>query len=323
MNNRSWFKASHPQTDHRWGVVLAGGDGTRLQRFIKTRFGEYRPKQYCALIGKRTMFRHTIDRVSPLFAPDHLLTSINAGHTSWASADLHDRLSQTIITQPYNRETGPGILLPLLHVHHADPQAIVALFPSDHFILQEERYRAFVSKAFEFVSKHNNYIVALGIVPSTLQYGYGWIEKGDNLFSEGLWSVRKFWEKPDGRELQHLFEKKCLWNTMTLIGTSLNFLNLCKEHMNEVFVPLNRTVQYFGTSSESDLTDFVFKRILSVNFSSRVLERIPETLCVLQMNGVYWNDWGDESRILKDIDLLEHREQIKTEEEVHLDVEYF
>ncbi len=321
MNNKLWFKETHPHTDHRWGVILAGGDGTRLQRFVKERFGEYRPKQYCALIGKRTMLRHTVDRVSPLFSPEHLLTSINADHGSWASMDLYDRPKKTIITQPYNRETGPGILLPLLHVHHTDPQAVVALFPADHFILQEERYRTFVSKAFDFVSKHGNYIVALGIAPSTLQYGYGWIEKEDRSFSEEIWPVKKFWEKPDGCLLQHLFEKKCLWNTMTLVGTSLNFLDLCREHMNEVFVPLNRTVPFFGTPSEPDLTKVVFKQIVPVNFSRRVLEQTPEALCVLQMSGVYWNDWGDESRILTDIGFLEHHHQICSVEEIGIELQ--
>lgn len=320
MNNKDWFKATHPQTDHRWGIILAGGDGTRLQNFIKSRFGEYRPKQYCALIGKRTMLRHTIDRVSSLFTPDHLLTSINVDHASLAAMDTYDRPPKTIIVQPHNRETGPGILLPLLHVHHQDPDAVVGLFPADHFILQEERYRAFVSRAFEFVSKHKDYIVALGITPSTLQYGYGWIEKGDRLVADGIWTVKKFWEKPDGRLLHHLYEKKCLWNTMTLIGTSSNFINLSKKHMNDVFVPLSRTVQYFGTTSEPDLTDVVFKRLLSVNFSRRILERIPEALCVMEMNGVYWNDWGDESRILTDIGFLEQREDTQPEEEIVVDV---
>lgn len=321
MNTRSWFKDTHPQSDHRWGVILAGGDGTRLQHFIKERFGEYRPKQYCALIGKRTMLRHTIDRVSPLFARNHLLTSINAGHMSWASSDIHDRIPKTIIRQPLNRDTGPGVLLPLLHVHSADPQAIVALFPADHFILREERYRSFVSRAIDFVSAHNEYIVALGIAPSSLQNGYGWIEKGEHVFFDEFYSVKKFWEKPDARLIQYLYDKNCLWNTMTLVGTSLNFLNLCKEHMSEVFVPLNRTVQFFGTSSESDVTGVVFKRILSVDFSRRVLERIPDKLCVLQMNGVYWNDWGDESRIRTDIDFLEHHDLKEYISEIRLGLE--
>ena len=318
MKNKSWFIAPHSQADHRWGVILAGGNGTRLQHFIKARFGEFRPKQYCALIGKRSMLRHTIDRVSSLFSSTHLLTTINACHRSWALGDLHDRLPQTIIVQPLNRETGPGILLSLLHVHRADPQAIVALFPADHFILQEERYRSFVSKAIEFVAKHPDRIVALAIAPSTLEYGYGWIEKGDRLFSEGLYSVKKFWEKPNVRLTQYLHEKKCLWNTMTLVGTSLNFLNLFEEHMSEVFVSSQPIANSLGTQDESHVAEIVFKTIPSIDFSHGVLEKIPEKLCVLQMNGVYWSDWGSESRILTDIDFLEHHHPLKSEEGIHI-----
>lgn len=321
QDSTSRFNAVHPHSDHRWGVILAGGDGTRLQRFIKERFGEYRPKQYCALTGKRTMLRHTIDRVSSLFSPEHLITSINAEHKKWASLDIYDRSPHTIVIQPHNRETGPGILLPLLHVHHADPKAIVALFPADHFILQEERYRAFILKAFDFVSKNSNYIVALGISPSTVQYGYGWIEKGESVFSDGIWPVKRFWEKPEEHLIPHLLQKKCLWNTMTLIGTSSNFLDLCRIHMNEVFVPLNRMVPYFGTPSESDLANTVFQKILSVNFSRKVLEQIPESLCVLQMNGIYWNDWGDESRILSDLDFLERHNHVKNKSEINFSAE--
>jgi mannose-1-phosphate guanylyltransferase len=322
MKNRSWFGANHPSTDHRWGIILAGGSGTRLQHFIKARLGEYRPKQYCTLIGKRSMLRHTVDRVSSLFSVDHLLTTINAGHLFWALSDLHDRMPGTVVTQPFNRETGPAILLSLLHVHHADPKAIVALFPSDHFILQEERYRSYVTKAIEFVSEHHDSIVALGTPPTSLQNGYGWIEKGDRVFPEGLFSVKKFWEKPDARLTQYLHAKKCLWNTMTLVGTSLNFLSLFEEHMNEVFVPSQQIMKSLGTTFESDVTKDVFKTIPSINFSRCVLERIPEKLCVLQMLGVYWNDWGEESRIRTDLDFLEHHDQTKSGEEIHLDIEY-
>jgi signal transduction histidine kinase len=57
---------------------------------------------------------------------------------------LAHRASETVILQPANRETAPGTLLPLTHVLRADPEAIVALFPSDHFVHQEERFMAHV-----------------------------------------------------------------------------------------------------------------------------------------------------------------------------------
>jgi mannose-1-phosphate guanylyltransferase len=321
MRKRSSIEALHQQTDHRWGLILAGGDGIRLQNFIRARFGEYRPKQYCALIGKRSMLRHTIDRVSILFQEHHLLTTISAQHCAWAFGDLHDRRPDTVIIQPINRETGPGILLSLLHIHHYDPDAIVAIFPADHFILQEERYRSFISKAMSFVSSHKQNIVALGIAPNTLQFGYGWIEKGEHIFSEEVYSVKKFWEKPDACMTQYLHEKKCLWNTMTLVGTSENFLNVLEEHMNDVFVPAQRIANSIGASFESEVTDDVFKSIPSVNFSRTVLEKIPDRLSVLQMDGIYWNDWGDESRVRLDIDFLEHMDSMISPEKIRPRVE--
>ncbi|MFA6470279.1 MAG: sugar phosphate nucleotidyltransferase [Bacteroidota bacterium] len=306
MKNKSWFEALHPQTDHHWGIILAGGNGTRLQQYVKTRFGEFRPKQYCALIGRRSMLRHTIDRISRLFSLDHLLTTISAQHLSWAFGDLHDRPPGTVVIQPMNRETGPGILLPLLHVHSADPKGIVGLFPADHFILQEEQYRSFVTQAYGFAAEHPGTIVMLGIAPSSLQFGYGWIEKGERMLTEEISSVKKFWEKPDARLMQYLHEKKCLWNTMTLIGTTETFLQLLEEHMRDVFVASQRIVSSLGTTFEADVTEDVFRKLPSVNFSRSVLEKVPHKLGVLQMNGIYWNDWGDESRIQADLDILEH-----------------
>ncbi len=321
MKNHFLFSKHDPQTEHRWGIILAGGHGTRLQRFIKVRFGEDRPKQYCALVGKRSMLRHTIDRVSPLFPSDHLMTTINARHLSWAFDDLHDRSPKTVVIQPFNRETGPAILLSLLHVHHADPHAVVAVFPADHFILQEERYRSFVSGAMGFVSEHRDQIVMMGIAPFSLQHGYGWIEKGNQLFSEGVWSVKKFWEKPGPFVTQYLHENNCLWNTMTLVGSVSNFLNLFEEHLNEMYTSSQRIVKSLGTMFESDSTEEVFKTIRPVNFSRGILEKIPEKLCVLQMNNIYWSDWGDESRIRADIDFLRHQYQKIPGEEVHLTAE--
>ncbi len=303
MKTTAPFRKKSSSNDHRWGIILAGGDGTRLQQYVKTKFGEIRPKQYCALIGSRSLLRHTIDRVAPLFSDHHLLTTINAGHTGWAHEDLKDRSLDTVVIQPYNRETGPGILLPLIHVHHADPEAIVALFPADHLIVEEERYRSYILKAMNVVAEHPGLIIALGVSPKRLRSGYGWIEKGERMMN-GLSFVRKFWEKPDEDTARRLYEQGCLVNTMILIGSSQQLMNLLEEHMNEVFAPSRKIENSIGTMLESIVTEEVFKRIPSVNFSRRIMERTPENLCVLEMNDVYWNDWGDEERILDDIEYL-------------------
>jgi mannose-1-phosphate guanylyltransferase len=308
MRQRSWYAALHPVADHRWGIILAGGQGKRLQQYIRARFGESRPKQYCALVGSRSMLRHTIDRIAPLFASDHLMTTVNAGHLSWAFGDLHDRPPETVVIQPCNRETGPGVLLSLLHVQQFDPQAITALFPADHFILQEERYRSYVNRAFDAVAEDPDRIVLLGMVPTSLQYGYGWIETGGRQHGDGIHSVKRFWEKPNAQMTRYLHEKGCLWNTMTIIGTAENFLRLMREHMADLYGPFQRIARSLGTTFESDVTEDVFLSIPSVNFSRGLLEKVPDRLSVLCLHGVYWNDWGDEQRICSDLESFVHHE---------------
>lgn len=254
------------------------------------------------------MLRHTIDRVAPLFASDHLMTTVNAGHLSWAFGDLHDRLPETVVIQPFNRETGPGILLSLLHVHHADPQAIVGLFPADHFILQEEYFRSYIVRAFDKVTADPDQIILLGIAPTSLQYGYGWIETEDRSSAEEIHKVKRFWEKPNAPLTQYLYDKGCLWNTMTLIGSAGKLLRLMELHMSEIYSPILRIARSLGTTFESDVTEDVFSSLPSVNFSRALLEKAADQLHVMHVHGVYWNDWGDEHRIMSDIESLEHQE---------------
>ncbi len=292
---------------HFWGIVLAGGEGKRLQEYLKTEHGLDRPKQFCAIIGRRSMLRHTIDRASTMIEASRLLTVINRRHLSFALEDLYDRTPGTVIPVPFNCETGPSILLALLHIHTEDPHAIVVIFPSDHFILEEERFMDHVRSACSFVSSMPGFVVALGIVPDSIQAGYGWIEKGPLLHSQGpmsLFRTNRFWEKPGADMAARLFAHDWLWNTMTLAGTASKFLRLFSVFTPEVFKSFKRIRESLGTPSEQQVSYQVFRNLSSVNFSRSVLERSASHLGVLPVRGVTWSDWGDEQRVRTDLQRL-------------------
>src|SRR3989338_1045048 len=116
-----------------WGVILAGGEGRRLRPFLRDVHGTDRPKQFCAIIGTRSMLRHTVDRARWLIPEERTITVVTAGYRPFVAGDLVAEPPRILLEQPCNRDTAPGILLPLLVILQRDPEARVVLFPSDHF----------------------------------------------------------------------------------------------------------------------------------------------------------------------------------------------
>jgi mannose-1-phosphate guanylyltransferase len=302
----------NPLQQHLWAIVLAGGNGRRLQYFLKSSFGMETPKQYCALVGSRSMLRHTIDRAMRLIAPERVLTIINSSHAQFAAQQLQDQHPRNIIHQPFGRETGPGILLPLLHVYQRDPLARVVIFPSDHFVLEEDKFMEYVSDATRLIELHPQTIVTLGIEPDRVSDGYGWIEPGEEFGwfqSTTMYRVRHFWEKPNGATLFSLFNKGCLWNTMVTVTRADTLLELYRYSMPEVFQPFRRIVAAIDTPREQEVVEEVFRKIPTVNFSRAILETCPQQIGVVKVQGVYWSDWGEEDRVRTDLQRFGYQPQ--------------
>lgn len=287
-----------------WGIILAGGDGRRLQPFIRERFGIERPKQYCTIAGTCSMLRLTIARAERIIAPERLLTVVTRPHLLYAQEELHDRASATVIVQPSNRETGPGILLPVLHIHRRDPEAVVVLLPSDHFVLEEERFMASITTAAAFVTEHPWHLILLGVEPTRAEVEYGWIEPGALIGrqqGEELYQVRRFWEKPPPEQAQDLYLNGCSWNTAVLISRVDVLLELFQTLTPELVGAFDRISQDLGSPEEADAVETVYAQLSSVNFSRSILARSPHNLGVLQVKGVYWSDWGDPERVQRDL----------------------
>lgn len=290
-----------------WGLILAGGEGCRLKRFLKTEYDTDSPKQYCAMLGTRSMLRHTIDRARMILLDSRILTVITKHHMPYAEKDLYDRPKGTVIVQPESRDTGPGILLPLLHIYRSDPRALVVIFPSDHFIHSEERFMGYVRAALYFTNAFPGYINLLGIPARGTEKGYGWIEPGRILgsrFGMDLYRVNGFLEKPALNTLSRISCHNYLWNTFTLVGRISTFLNLVQLRMPMVYNSMQRIVNVLGTADEERTTGEVYRMLPPVNFSHYILERSVEHLSVIPVRDVYWSGWGEESRVRLDLSML-------------------
>ncbi|MFI5394217.1 MAG: sugar phosphate nucleotidyltransferase [Candidatus Binatia bacterium] len=158
-----------------WAVVLAGGEGTRLQELTRQITGSPIPKQYCRIMGERSMLETTLIRTQRYVPVDNTLVVINSTHLDIAREQLHPLPDGNILVQPCNRDTGPGLLFGLLALVRRDPAAIVGLFPSDHYVGDDRGFIDHVGHATRVVEEMPDKIVVLGIRPDHPEPGYGYI----------------------------------------------------------------------------------------------------------------------------------------------------
>ncbi len=291
------------QSSSRCGIVLAAGDGQRLQSFIQRLRGDTLPKQFVSFVGTRSMLEHTFHRAEKLIPPERIFTVVNRYHVLHQEVrqQLLSRAPGTVVIQPANKETGPGLLLPLMHVYKRYPESAMVVFPSDHFIVEEDLFLDHVELAFSAVERSPSSLVLRGIQPREPEPEYGYIVPGREAHP-GLCEVLQFVEKPAPDAAVKLIQQGGLWNTMVIVFKVKPLLDLVRRaapEMHRLFEQVSRAI---GTTEETDAVNQVYRRLNAVNFSKGLLENFAADstsgLMVLAIRGVRWSDWGSEQRIM-------------------------
>jgi mannose-1-phosphate guanylyltransferase len=168
----------------RWGVLLAGGDGTRLQKLTRLICGDDRPKQFCPLFGNETLLEDTRKRAERSISREQILVPLTRSHRAFYLQEPGIRPSQRIV-QPANKGTAPPILYSLLSIEQNDDEAIVAILPCDHYYSEEPAFTAALECAFDIAAQHPGSVVLLGEFPRSPEVDYGWIELGPSVGGAG------------------------------------------------------------------------------------------------------------------------------------------
>jgi mannose-1-phosphate guanylyltransferase len=293
-------------SDNRYGIVLSAGNGMRLREFVYRRRADYLPKQYLNFIGKRSVLEHTLWRAEKLIPAERLLVVIAKEHLEFEDVrrQIASRPSGCVVVQPNNRDTGPGIALPLMYVYKQDPDARVALFPSDHFVLEEDIFMRHVDQAFRVVERDGSRMVLLGMEASEPDPDFGYIIPGEITESSGNngRKVELFVEKPAMEMAERIIRRGALWNTLVLIFKCQTLMEAIQQTTPELYRSFEPVLQAIGTPDEHRVIERVYRGLQPTNFSKHVLQTLPherrQSLLVLPVRGVTWNDWGTSSRLL-------------------------
>ncbi len=209
-------------------VLMAGGRGTRFWPASR----ESLPKQFLKVGGDESLLARTQRRLTPLAAPKDAWVVTNAAHVDLAAEQLPDVPRARIVGEPVGRNTAPCIALAAALVAREDPDGVLLVAPADHWIGDEDAFRAVMRAGIE-TARASRMLVTFGVIPTAPATGYGYIEAGDTLpgVPGGARKVARFTEKPDAATAaKFLASGRHTWNSGIFAWRADVFLAELAQH---------------------------------------------------------------------------------------------
>ena len=214
-----------------WAVLLAGGEGSRLRPLLRHALGEERPPQYVPLLGPRSLLRETLERTALRIPSARTVVMTVRAHVPYVGEEFTGVSDPPyVLVQPCDRGTAPAILHAARWIARRDPEAMLAVFPCDHFVLGAATFMAHVLDVVRASVSSPERVALLGAAPPSAGSDHGWIEAGapidaaPALLSPALLSeVREIGVGPPDRgELAPSLAGR--WNTGVAVGSADAFV---------------------------------------------------------------------------------------------------
>lgn len=276
-------------SEHYYAVIMAGGGGTRLWPLSR----QARPKQMLRLIEERTLFQTSVERLEGLFPPERILVVTVAEQAEQLRAQCPDIPEENYLLEPLPRGTASVVGMAAVALRHRDPQAVMAILTSDHYIGNEEKFRQLLAAAREVAE--DEYLVTLGIAPTFAATGYGYIQRGESLGEYGgleVYRVLRFKEKPDEESAREMLQSgDHSWNSGMFVWRVEQILAEFERQMPELNQALQEIAQSWGTSERQETLKRVWPEIEPETIDYGIMEG-ARRVGVIPAEGLNWSDVG-------------------------------
>ncbi|HEY6838433.1 MAG TPA: mannose-1-phosphate guanylyltransferase [Geobacteraceae bacterium] len=275
-------------------VILAGGSGTRFWPLSRKKT----PKQLMSVFGGKSMLQRTVERVLPL-KPKRIIVVTNAAQAreTGEQLDCFKPFHIDIIEEPVGRNTAPAIGLAASIIASHDPTGVMVVLPADHYIADEEGFRATVSQGREPAA--NGYLVTLGICPVRPETGYGYIEAEEEWRGAGPYPVKRFVEKPPlEKAVEFLAAGNFYWNSGMFLWRADVILDQILAHLPELAASLASLTFSSDIWEPEDLQpqiDTIYRGIKGESIDFGVMEKADNVMVIPADFG--WSDVGSWSAL--------------------------
>lgn len=268
-----------------YAVIMAGGVGTRFWPLSTQQF----PKQFHDMLGTgSTLIQQTFNRFENIIPSENILIATNKKYKDLVQKQLPKVTSKQLLLEPAMRNTAPCILYSAFKIYNENPDGILIIAPSDHWIDDETTFLKNLQTSFNFCAE-NDALMTLGIKPTEPNTGYGYIQFNNS--ENDIKKVSNFTEKPNlETAIQFLEEGNYLWNAGIFVWSARSILKAFEKYLPAMFKLFSEGKNSYNTSLETTFIEENYASSENVSIDFGIMEKALNVFVLPVSFG--WNDLG-------------------------------
>ena len=275
------------QNKHHYVAIMAGGIGSRFWPMSRTAY----PKQFLDVLNSgKTLIQWTYERYVQFLPVENIFIVTSEEYVSIVATQLPDLPKENILAEPSKKNTAACIAYISFKLAQKDPEATFVVAPSDHLILEQEKFQNIIEKSLHFVS-HIKALATLGIQPTHPNTGYGYIQYEGLEVSKGVYKVKTFTEKPT-QEIAESFlaSGDFLWNAGIFAWKASTILTAFEKYQPEMFELFDQEKSKFNTPEEKKAIQKIYPQCVNISIDIAIMEKADNVYVIPASFG--WSDLG-------------------------------
>jgi len=288
-------------------VIMAGGIGSRFWPLSRTS----RPKQFLDILNTgKTFLQETFERFRSICPIENIYIVTNKEYNRLVFEQLPEINSEQVLLEPQRKNTAPCIAYANYTILKRNPKANIIAAPSDHLIINTEKFRNTILKGLDFADK-NDALLTIGIKPVRPETGYGYIQISNEEKNEsGLYKVKTFTEKPNFQLAKIFFESgEFLWNSGIFIWNIQSIMKAFETHLQEVDILFKEALPHFSTDKEDYAISSVYSECKNISIDYGIMEKASNVFVISADFG--WSDIGTWGSLFENLPKNESNNVIK------------